>query len=153
MTLEIERLSEPFQKFSRNLVATNIQLIKQGINNPFIVFTNGARFLSKVFTERLSWLMKTEKALRSFKERMDKIEGIEGLYLNMREAHDRTPSGYIAEIRVVIPDSDRKLEYRIYDKFRDLLKTSRPLLFDLHIIKLRDRRLEEAIPEGFWRYK
>lgn len=71
----------------------------------------------------------------------------------MREAHDRTPSGYIAEIGVVIPDSDRKLEYQIYDKFRELLKASHPLLFDLHIIKLRDRRLDEAIPEGFWRYK
>ena len=153
MMLEIERLSDPFQKFSRDLVASNIQLIKQGINHPFIVFTNRARYFSRISTERLSWLMKTEKALQSFKKRTDKIEEIKGLYINLRKAHDRRPSGYITEIRVVIPDSNRELEYQVYNTFRELLKTSRPLLFDLHIIKLRDRRLEEAIPRGFWRYK
>ena len=151
--LEIERLSTPFRKFSHDVVVSNIQLLRRGIDHPFIVFTNKARFLSRVFSERLSWLRKTEKALRSFKKRTDKIEEIRGLYINIREAHDRRPSGYITEMRVVIPDSNRELEYRIYDTFRELLKNSRPLLFDLHIIKLRDRGLEEAIPEGFWRYK
>jgi len=151
--LEIERLSIPFEKFSRNIVIGNIQLLKQGIDHPFIVFTDKARLLSRVFSERLSWLRKSDKALRSFKKRTDKIEQIRGLYINIREAHDRRPSGYVTEIRVVIPDSNRGLEYRIYDTFRELLKASRPLLFDLHIIKLRDRELEEAIPEGFWRYR
>lgn len=151
--LEIERLSDPIQKFSRDLAASNIHLIKQGINHPFIIFTNRARSLSAFFTERLSWLRKTEKALQSFKKGTDQIAGIKGLYINIREVHENKPPGYITEIRVIIPNSNRELEYQVYNTFRDLLKTSRPLLYDLHIIKLRDRRLEETIPRGFWRYK
>ena len=153
MTIEIERLSEPFWKFSHDWVASNIHIIKQGIDHPFAVLTDRARSLSSVFAERLSWLKKTEKALRSFKEDTDKIKGVEGLFISMREAHNRTPSGYITDIRVTIPDSNRELEYRIYGAFRELLKTSHPLLFDLHLVKLRGRELEEVLPKGFWRYK
>lgn len=151
--LEIENLSDPFQKFSRNLVASNIQLIKNGIDNPFIVFTNRARFLSSVLNEKLSWFVKTEEALQSFKERIGKIEGTRGFFYKLRETRNRTPSGFITDILVVIPESNRKIEYQIYDAFGELLRTFNSLLFDLHIIKLRDRRLEEVIPKRFWRYK
>ena len=151
--LEIERLSEPFQKFSRNLVASNIQLIKKGIDHPFLVFTNRAKLLRSILTERLSWCVKTEEALRSFKERIDKIEETKGVFYKLREARNRTPSGYITDILVVIPESNRKLEYQIYNAFGQLLRTSRPLLFDLHLIKLKGRELEEVTPKGFWRYE
>jgi len=151
--LEIERLSDPFQKFSRDLVASNMQVIKKGMNHPFIVFTERAKSFCSIWTERFSWLMKTEEALRSFKKRIDKIEETRGVFHNLREARDRTSSGYISDILVVIPDSNRKVEYQIYDAFGEVLRTSRPLLFDLHLIKLKGRKLEEVTPKGFWRYE
>lgn len=151
--LEIERLSSPFEKFSYNLVVGNIQLIKKGIDHPFIIFANRARLLSNVLVERLSWFVKTEKALQSFKERIDKIEETRGVFYKIRETRERTPSGYITDILVVIPNSNQKLEYRVYDAFGELLRTSKSLLFDLHILKLRGRKLEEIAPEGFRRYE
>lgn len=153
MLLEIENLSEPFQKFSRDLVVSNIKLMKNGIDKPFIVFTDRARFLSSVLNEKLSWFVKTEEALQSFKERTNKIEEIRGFFYKLRETHNRTPSGFIIDILVVIPESNRKIEYQIYDAFGELLRTFNSLLFDLHIIKLRERRLEEVIPKRFRRYE
>ena len=153
MMLEIERLSDPFQKFSHDLVANSIQLIRRGIDHPFIVFTDRASLLSNIITERLSWFVKTEEALRSFKERIHKIEETKVIFYKLREARSRTPSGYITDILVVIPDSNRKMEYQIYDAFGKLLRTSHPLLFDLHLTKLKGRKLEEVTPEGFRRYE
>ena len=153
MALEIKEIAKPFQNFSYMMAVYNLMLLRRSLNHPFIVLNERVKLWTKVMSTKLSWLVKTEKALRSFKERIDSIDGIEGLYLKLREAHERAPSGYIADIRVVILDSNRKLEYQIYDAFGELLRTSRPLLFDLHVVKLRGRQLMEAIPTGFWRYE
>lgn len=151
--LEIEKLSNPFQKFSHDLVASNIKLLERGIDHPFIVFANRAGLLARLLTQKLSWLVKTEEALRSFKERIDRIEETKAVFCKLREARNRTPSGYITDILVVIPDSNRKIEYQIYDAFGELLRTFHPLLFDLHLTKLKGRKLEEVTPKGFWRYE
>lgn len=153
MMLEIRELEKPFKKISHGLVAGSIKLLETGINHPFIILNDRTKLMTNVLANKMSLLVKTEKVLRSFKKMIYNIEGTDGLYLNMREAHDRTPLGYITDIRVVIPDSNRELEYRIYDAFSELLRTSSSLLFDLHIIKLRGRRVEEVIPKGFWRYE
>lgn len=151
--LKIEKLTKPFQIFSHDLVASNIKLLEKGIDRPFKVFNNRVKLLISVLSERLPWLVKTEKALRSFKERIDKIEETRGFFYNIRETRNRTPAGYITDILVVIPDSNRKIEYQIYDAFGKLLRTSNSLLFDLHIVKLKGRKLEEITPEGFRRYE
>lgn len=153
MMLEIEKLTKPFQKFPHDLLASNIKLLGTGIDCPFIVLNNRAKLLVSVLSDKLLWLVKTEKALRSFKERIDEIEEIRGFFYNIRETRNRTPAGYITDIQVVIPDSNRKIEYQIYDAFGELLRTSNSLLFDLHIVKLKGRKLEEITPEGFRRYE
>lgn len=153
MTLQIREIDKPLRVWSHTITAYNLMLLRASLAHPFIVFNERAKLWSKSISERLPWLVKTEKALCGFKERIDKIEGMEAVYLNMREAHGRTPSGFIADIRVMIPDSNRDSEYRIYEAFGELLRTSRPLLFDLHIIKLRGREPEEVVSEEYWRYE
>lgn len=153
MMLEVQELARPFQKFSHGLVAHNIKLLETAITYSFTVFIDTAKLMTNVLSDRIPWLVKTEKALGTFKERIDKITTIKGFFCNMREARIRTPSGHITEIQVIIPNSNRETEYKIYDAFGELLRTSSPLLFDLHITKLKGRRLEEVVPEGFWRYE
>lgn len=153
MTLEIKEIAKPLQIWSYLIIVYNSILLKASLNRPFAVFNKRAKLWSKIISKRLPWLVKTEKALRSFRESVDKIGGIEGLYIIIREVVNRSPSGYITEIRVIILDSNRELEYRIYGAFAELLGASIPLLFDLHIIKRRGRRLEDVIPKGFWRYE
>lgn len=153
MTLQIKEIEKPLRAWSYSIAAYNLMLLKASLSHPFEVFNEKATLWSKIISEKLPWLVKTEKALRVFKERIDRIEGIQALYLNMREAHGRTPSDFITDIRVMIPDSNRDLEYRIYAAFGEFLRTSRPLLFDLHIIKLRGREPEEVVSEEFWRYE
>lgn len=152
MMLEIENIDKPFREVSQGSLAVRIKSLGTGMINPFIILTDRAKLWTEVLSRQMPWVVKTEKALQSFKERMDKVKETKGLYLNIREAQRRTPSGYITDIRVIIPDSNREIEYQVYDAFGELLRTSSPLLFDLHIIKLRGRKLEEAIPDGFWRY-
>lgn len=149
MTLQIKRFEEPLQLWSLSFATYSQQLLINSLNQPFATFASW----SKAIAEKLPWLVKIESTLRGFKESIDAIKEIKGLYLKLREAYGRTPAGYITEIRVVIPESNRQLEYQIYDAFRELLKTSGSLLFDLHTIKLRGRSLDEAIPRGFWRYE
>ncbi|MCK4478370.1 hypothetical protein KAU88_07580 [Candidatus Bathyarchaeota archaeon] len=153
MMLEIQELEKPFKKVSHGLMAGNIRLLETGITHPFIILNDRTKLLARILSDRTPWLIKTEKTIRNFSEIIYGIRGIEGLYLNMREVYNRTPSGYITEIRVIIPESNRDIECAIYDAFGELLRKSRPLLFDLHIIKLRGRKQEEATPEGFWRYE
>lgn len=152
MMLEISEIDKPFRELSLGLLATEMKLLGTSINRPFLIFTDRTKLWANIFSKQMPWLIKTDKALREFKERMDKIQKAEDLYLNIREAHGRTPTGCVIDMRVIIPESNPEIEYQVYDIFGELLKTSSPLLFDLHIIKLRGRKLEETIPEGFWRY-
>jgi hypothetical protein len=153
MMLEIQELEQPFRIVSNGLMVGNIRLLEAGITHPFRILNDRAELLAGISSSEAPWIVKTEEALIIFGRATAQIRGVEGLYLNMREAHDRTPSGYIADIRVIIPESNRELEYKIYDAFRELLRSSRPLLFDLHIIKLRGRKPEEAVPEGYWQFE
>lgn len=150
--LEISEIDKPFRELSHGLLASEMKKLITIINRPFVIFTDKTKLWANVFSKQMPWLVKTEKALQSFKQRIDKIEKVGDLYLNVREAYGRTPTGYIIDMQVIIPDSNREIEYQVYDAFRELLKMSSPLLFDLHIIKLRNRKLQEIIPEGFWRY-
>lgn len=153
MTLQIKEIEKPLQIWSYLITVYNLILLRASLDQPFKVLNKTVSLWNKIISEKLPWIVTTENAVRGFKERIDKIEGVQALYLNMRGAHGRTRSGFITDMRVMIPDSNRDLEYRIYEVFGDLLRTSRPLLFDLHIIKLRGRKIEEGIPEGFWRYE
>jgi len=149
--LEIAEIDKPLRDLSYGLLANEVKRFGISINQPFAIFTDKTKLWTSILSKAMPWLMKTEKALEDFRERMDKIKNTKELYLNIREAYGRTPAGYIVDIRVIIPDSNRETEYSIYDAFKELLRTS-SLLFDLHIIKLRGRKPEEVIPEGFWRY-
>ncbi|MEM2970839.1 MAG: hypothetical protein QW270_00235 [Candidatus Bathyarchaeia archaeon] len=151
--LEISEIDKPFRELSHRLLASEVRLLGTIINRPFVIFKDKTRFWAYIFSKKMPWLVKTEKAIRKFKQEIDKIEKVVDLYLNIREAYGRTPSGYIIDMRVIIPDGNREIEYSVYTAFRELLRTSSPLLFDLHIIKLKGRKPEEVIPEGFWRYE
>jgi hypothetical protein len=150
--LEIAEIDKPFRDLSYGLLANEVKRFGISINQPFAVFTDKTKLWTSILSRAMPWLVKTEKALQDFGERIDKIKNTRELYLNIREAYGRTPAGYIVDIRVIIPDSNREIEYLVYDAFKDLLRTSSSLLFDLHIIKLKGRKPEEVIPEGFWRY-
>jgi len=150
--LEISEIDKPFRELALGLLASEVKRLGTIINRPFAIFTDRTKLWASVLSRQMPWLVKTEGALQSFKQRMDKIEKVEDLYLNIREAYGRTPTGYIIDMRVIIPDSNREIEYSVYAAFGELLRTSSPLLFDLHIIKLKGRKPEEVIPEGFWRY-
>lgn len=149
--LEISEIDKPFREFSLGLLASEMKRLGTSINRPFLIFTDRTKLWVNIFSKQMPWLVKTEETLRRFKQSIDKIEKVNDLYLNIREACGRTPTGYIIDMRVIIPDMDRKIEYSVYAAFGELLRTS-PLLFDLHIIKLKGRKPKEVIPEGFWRY-
>lgn len=150
--LEISEIDRPFRELSLGLLANEMKQLGTNINLPFAVFTDKTKFWTNAFSKLMPWLIKTEAILRGFRQTVDKIEKVQDLYLNLREANGRTPTGCIIDMRVIIPESDRKIECQIYSAFGELLETSSPLLFDLHIIKLRGRKAEEIVPEGFWRY-
>lgn len=150
--LEITEIDKPLRDLSYGLLVGEVRRLGISINRPFAVFIDKTISWTKSLARTMPWLMETEKVVKVFEGKVARIENVRGLYLNIREAYGRTPMGYIVDLRVIIPDSNRETEYRVYDAFGDLIKTSNKLLFDLHIIKLRGRRLEEAIPEGFWRY-
>jgi len=150
--LEISDIDKPFRELSLGLLASEMKRLGTSINRPFLIFTDRTKLWANIFSKQMPWLVKTEETLRRFKQRIDKIEKVNDLYLNIREAYGRTSTGYIIDMRVIIPDSDREIEYLVYAAFGELLRTSSPLLFDLHIIKLKGRKPEEVIPEGFWRY-
>lgn len=152
MMLEIEHIEKPLRELSLALVASKVTQLNASINSPFIVLADRTKFWVDSFSKQMPWLVKTEENLREFKQRIDNIGRIENLYLNIREAHGRTPSGYIMDIRVTIPDANREVEYSVYEAFRQLLAASSPLLFDLHIIKLKGRKAAEVVPIGYWRY-
>jgi len=149
---EISDIDKPFRELSYGLLASEMKRFGATIDRPFIIFTARTKFWAKIFSKQMPWLVRTEETLREFKQRIDQIQKVEDLYLDLRDAHGRTPTGYIIDMRVIIPESDRETEYSIYAAFGELLRTSSPLLFDLHIIKLKGRKREEAVPEGFWRY-
>lgn len=153
MTLQIQKIEEPLQMWSCFIAVYYLRLLTASLSNQFTVLNETTKVWSRIISERLPWLLKTEKALRGFKQKIDRIEEIDGVFLKLREAFGRTPAGFITEIRIVIPESNRQTEYQIYDTFRELLEITGSLLFDLHIIKRRGRILEEAVPEGFWRYE
>ena len=153
MIVEIKRLGKPFENFSHGLISANIKLLKSGINTPFIILNKRAKFVLDVFVQKTPWILRTKKALSTFREKLDGITEIKGLYVRLREAFGRTPSGYITELQLTIPDSNRKMEHQIYNLFGELLKTTHPLLFDFHLSKLKGRNPEEVISEGFWRYE
>jgi hypothetical protein len=150
--LEIAEIDKPFRDLSYGLLANEVKRFGISINQPFAIFTDKTKLWTNILSKAMPWLLKTEKALQDFRERMGKIKNTRELYLNIREAYGRTPAGYIVDIRVIIPDSNRETEYQVYDAFGELLEMANRLLFDLHIIKLKGRKLEEVIPEGFWRY-
>jgi hypothetical protein len=150
--LEIAEIDKPFRDLSYGLLANEVKRFGISINQPFAVFTDKTKLWTNILSRAMPWLLKTEKALQDFRERIGKIENTRQLYLKIREAYGRTPAGYIVDIRVIIPDSNREIEYQVYDAFGELLEMANPLLFDLHIIRLKGRKLEEAIPKGFWRY-
>lgn len=150
--LEIVEIDKPFRDLSYGLLANEVKRFGISINQPFAIFTDKTKLWTNALLKAMPWLLKTEEFLRGFRQRMEKIEKVEDLYVNIREAYSRTPTGYIIDMLVTIPDSNREIEYQICDAFGELLSRSSPLLFDLHIIKLRERKLEDIIPEGFWRY-
>src|SRR4030042_2380231 len=141
MMLEIEGLARPFQRGSYALGVNNAKSLKTGIDCPFQAFNASANKLLVDISNRLPWMAKTDEVLWSFKKRVDKMEGTKNIFYHMREEPDHKPIGYVTEIQVAIPDSNSKLEYQIYEAFGELLRTSGPLLFDLHIVKLRGRKL------------
>ena len=150
--LEIAEIDKPFRDLSYILLANEVKRLGMSINLPFAVFTDKTKLWANALSKEMPWLVKTEKALQSFRIRIDKIEETKDLYLNIREAYGRTPSGYITDIQVIIPEENREVEREIYRAFGELLRNSDLLLFDLHITKLRGRKVTEVIPEGFWRY-
>jgi len=149
---EIFEIDKPFRELSYGLLASEVKLLGTSINRPFALFTNRSMICAKIFSRQNPWLARTENILKRFKQDIDTIDKIEDLYINIRDAHGRTPTGYIIDLQVIIPDSNREIEYSIYSAFGKLLRTSSPLLFDLHIIKLKGRTPDEVIPKGFWRY-
>ena len=150
--LEIAEIDKPFRDLSYVLLANEVKRLGMSINLSFAVFADKTKLWTNALSKEMPWLVKTEKALQNFRLRIDNIEETKDLYLNMREAYGRSPSGYITDIQVIIPEENREVEREIYRAFGELLRNSDQLLFDLHITKLRGRKVEEVIPEGFWRY-
>lgn len=90
-------------------------------------------------------------ALRLFDRKLGEIPEEIDFYYSVREVENRPP-GYIIDLMIVIPTSDRKLEYQIYSALRDLTIKYVDLLFNFRIIRRRGRPLHEIISEGYQRY-
>lgn len=96
-------------------------------------------------------LSNKDSALQFFDRRLGGIPAELDFYYGIREVENRPP-GYVIDLMIVIPDSNRELEYQIYSALRDLTKEYVDLLFNFRIIRRRGRPLNEIIPEGYQRY-
>lgn len=90
-------------------------------------------------------------ALQFFDQKLGEIPEELDFYYSVREVENRPP-GYIIDLIIVIPTSDRELEYQIYGALRDLTIKYVDLLFNFRIIRSRGRPLNEIISEGYQCY-
>ena len=103
------------------------------------------------YTEPVIPLPKKNLALHFFDRKLGEIPKEIDFYYDVREVKNRPP-GYVIDLMIVIPDSNRKLEYQIYSALRDLTIKYIDLLFNFRIIRRRGRPLKEIIPEGYLKY-
>jgi len=89
--------------------------------------------------------------MRSLFEEVEKLNVVESAFYNF-EPVDRPP-GFIIEILVVIPESNRETEYKIYYVLGELMRRNRKMLIDLHIVKRRGREIKNLIPTEFQRWR
>jgi len=150
MIPEIENLDEPFQVWSCSLAIISQQNFIQQLNRPFEALTEVGNCWKNILAEKRPWLFKTEEALTVFKKNLEAITGISGICLSLHDAGNRVASGFVTEIWVIIPESNRALENCIYETFRLLLAKNNSLLFEPHIMKLRGRDIRDVVPESFW---
>lgn len=79
-----------------------------------------------------------------------KLNAVEDVFYNLEEVPDRPP-GFIIEIITVIPESNREIEYKIYDALGKLMRDNPKMLIDLHVVKRRGREIKEVIPPEYLR--
>lgn len=96
-------------------------------------------------------LSRKDLALQFFDRKLGEIPEEINFYYSVRKVENRPP-GYIIDLMIAIPASDRKLEYRIYSALKDLTTKYVDLLFNFRIIRRRGRPLHEIVSEGYQRY-
>lgn len=81
-----------------------------------------------------------------------KIENsVEGIFFNFRGT-PRRPPGFVVNMRIVISEYDRELEYKVYDALGKMIRKYPYLLFDAHILASKKRRPEDFLPLGYVQY-
>jgi len=76
---------------------------------------------------------------------------IEGIFFNFTGTL-RRPPGFVVDVRIIIPEYDRKLEHKIYHALADIIRKNPELLFDAHVIASKGRRIQDFLPYGYHRY-
>ena len=95
-------------------------------------------------------LVISKKIVKSFSRDVEKLDIVEDVFYNIEETPERPP-GFIIEMLVVIPDSNRDMEYKIYASLGKLMRNNPEMLIDMHIIKRRGRKIKEVIPPEYQR--
>ncbi|MGD0496150.1 MAG: hypothetical protein ABSB28_08935 [Candidatus Bathyarchaeia archaeon] len=93
-----------------------------------------------------SCLVSARRAVESFSA--DLQTNIENVFYNIENDPDHDP-GFIIEILVVIPESNRDVEHEVYVSLGKLMRNNSELLFDLHIVKRRGRLTRQVVPPEF----
>lgn len=96
----------------------------------------------------LTCLVTSKKIVKSLSRDVEKLGIVEDIFYNIEEVPDRPPD-FIIEILVVIPDTDKDMEYKIYASLGKLMRSNPEMLIDLHIIKRRGRKIKEVIPPEY----
>lgn len=100
----------------------------------------------------LECLSISKKVVSSLFGRIKRLSAVESVFYSLEETPDRPP-GFILEIIVVIPESNRETEYKIYNALGELMRNNPKMLMDLHIVKRREREVEEVIPPEYIRIR
>ena len=81
-----------------------------------------------------------------------KIESsVEGIFFDFRGTPRRSP-GFVVDVRIVISEYDRELEYKVYGTLRKMIRKYPDLLFDAHILASKKRRPEDFLPSSYVQY-
>lgn len=98
----------------------------------------------------LAFLSISKEVAKSLFRDVKKLNAVEEVFYDIEEVPDRPP-GFIIRILVVIPESNREIEYRIYDALGKLMRKNRAMLIDLHVVKRRGREIKEVVSPKYLR--
>lgn len=127
-----------------NPILNIIRNIKQEFS-----FNKGRQIISPTI-ENIDLLLRTERALEVLNKGIKELA--EGIFYDVRLLSPNRATDYVIDGWIVIPKYDRNLEYEIYRKLGDVIRSTPSLFLDFHVIASKGRELHKLISGRYKRY-